>query len=107
MDSGLAAPQVGYCRLGHLMGPISGKPAIGWRPGMTETFGLPAWDTPGSTAHYRPAGRSCRFATPTARLRPSWPVTDIGCSATVRLEPPTRTLAPNPAAIVASPLAPI
>src|SRR5262249_32747311 len=43
------------------------------------------------------AGRKCRSATPTARLSPTWPVTETGCSATVRLEPPTSTLAPRTA----------
>src|SRR5882757_2509625 len=51
-------------------------------------------------------GRRLRSPMPTARLRPVWPDTEIGCKAIVRLEPPTRTLAPSPAASVASPLAP-
>ena len=51
-------------------------------------------------------GRSRSSATPTARLSPTELSTEIGCNATVRLEPPTRTLAPRPAAMVTSPLAP-
>src|ERR1700731_4057346 len=41
-----------------------------------------------------------------ATLRPVCPPSDIGCSATVRFEPPTNTLAPSPVATVTSPLAP-
>ena len=41
-----------------------------------------------------------------AILRPTWPLTESGCSAMVRLEPPIRTLAPRPAATVASAVAP-
>ena len=52
------------------------------------------------------AGRKLRSATPRARLSPTCPDTETGCNAIVRLEPPIRTLAPRPAAIVASPLAP-
>src|SRR6185437_14003310 len=52
-------------------------------------------------------GRRRSSATPTARLSPTELSTETGCSATVRwLEPPTRTLAPRPAAIVTSPVAP-
>ena len=51
-------------------------------------------------------GRSRSSATPTARLSPTELSTETGCNATVRLEPPTRTLAPRPAAMVTSPLAP-
>jgi hypothetical protein len=38
MDSGLVAPQVGCCRLGHLMRPVSGEPEIRWRPGTTPAL---------------------------------------------------------------------
>ena len=51
-------------------------------------------------------GRSRSSATPTARLSPTELSTETGCNATVRLEPPTRTLAPRPAAMVTSPVAP-
>jgi hypothetical protein len=47
-----------------------------------------------------------REATPTARLSPMPPLTETGCNAAVRLEPPIRTLAPRPAPTLASPLAP-
>ena len=47
-----------------------------------------------------------REATPTARLSPMPPPTETGCNATVRSEPPIRTLAPRPAPKLASPLAP-
>src|SRR5262245_29871379 len=51
-------------------------------------------------------GRRRSSATPTAKLSPTELSIETGCSATVRLEPPTSTLAPRPAAMVTSPLAP-
>ena len=41
-------------------------------------------------------------ATPAAILRPTWPETESGCSATERFEPPTSALAPTPAITDAS-----
>ncbi len=52
------------------------------------------------------ADRSVRPATPSARLTPTWPETDSGCSAIERCEPPTRTLAPAPSPSEASALTP-
>ena len=46
------------------------------------------------------------LAIPTARLTPTCPCSDSGCSEMVRLEPPTRTFAPPPRPSEASPLAP-
>src|SRR6478735_8650424 len=51
-------------------------------------------------------GHSRSYGTPTSILSPPELSTEIGCNATVRLEPPTRTLAPRPAAMVTSTLAP-
>ena len=44
--------------------------------------------------------------TPAATFSPTWPWTESGCSATERFDPPTNTLAPRPAASVASAVAP-
>ncbi len=45
------------------------------------------------------AGCSSRTPTPAAMSRPTCSCTESGCSATVRFDPPTRTLAPRPAAM--------
>ena len=87
---------------------------------MIQAFALDAVGGGNAPPHCRPhtaaagartdalsaRGRRRSSATPTARLSPTWPVTDSGCSATVRFEPPTSTLAPSPAATVASAVAP-
>jgi len=50
--------------------------------------------------------RSLNPATPSARLMPTCPSTDNGCSEMVRFDPPTNTLAPSPNPRDALPLAP-
>ena len=87
--------------------------ATGWREPRRSAAAV-AQETqrpPGAAASLHDAwrcrgqrpGRSRRSATPIATLSPTWPCTETGCNATVRLEPPTSTLAPRPAAMVASP----
>src|SRR5262249_200299 len=76
-------------------GSISGAAAPRGRP---HAFGH-------STVGHR-AGRNVSSATPAATLRPACPCTERGCSAMVRSEPPTSTLAPRPAPTVASAVAP-
>jgi hypothetical protein len=62
---------------------------------------------PGPRSRPQRRGRPrCREATPSARLRPIWPPTDTGCRLRVRFHSLTRTLAPTPAPMLASPLAP-
>src|SRR5262249_24458571 len=53
-----------------------------------------------------PLKRSVIPATPSARLMPTCPMTDSGCSITDRREPPIKTLAPAPRPSDASALAP-
>jgi len=60
----------------------------------------------GSGRVYHDGCRS-RDPTPAAMSRPNCPCTDSGCNATVRFDPPTRMLAPRPAAIDISADAPV
>jgi hypothetical protein len=53
-----------------------------------------------------PAGRSSIVDTPAAMLMPVCACTDTGCKATVRSEPPTKTLTPAPAPTVPPAVAP-
>ena len=68
---------------------------------------------PGCVVERGRAGRSPRpDAAPTAPMpaaisSPTCPCTDNGCSATVRFDPPTSTLAPRPAATDTSAVAPV
>src|SRR5271170_6291018 len=76
-----------------IFAPLDRDPP-GWTPSLGSTVGT-----------YR-TGCNSRSPIPAATSRPTCPCTDSGCNATVRFDPPTRTLAPRPEATETSAVAP-